>query len=121
MARTGQPGHGPLEPGRFAAIRREWRSADRIELELPLTRGLESVDASHPDSVALRAGPLILMRILDENQAPPITRESLLAAQRDPKDAHAWQADTTAGPIGLKAFLDIDAEDYSAYHQVLSS
>jgi DUF1680 family protein len=111
----------PLEPGRFAALRREWRSADRIELELPLTRGLESVDAQHPNIVALRAGPLVLMRIVDENGAPPITRASLLAAQRDSGGAHEWQASTAAGSVKLKAFLDIDAEDYSAYQQVLSS
>ncbi len=36
----------PLPPGSFAAIRREWRSADRIELELPLMRRLELSDPS---------------------------------------------------------------------------
>src|SRR5450631_4526700 len=111
----------PLAPGRFAALRREWNSADRIELELPLTRGLESVDALHADMVALRTGPLVLMRIVDENGAPPITRERLLTAQRDLDGAHEWQASTAAGSVKLKAFLDIDAEDYSAYQQVLPS
>jgi DUF1680 family protein len=108
----------PLAAGRFAALRREWRSADRIELELPLTRSLESVDAWHPDLAALRSGPLILMRIVDENGAPAIERQKLLAAQRDPDGARAWQAASVAGPINLKAFPDIDAEDYGVYQQV---
>jgi hypothetical protein len=29
--------------------------ADRIELELPLTQRLESIDAAHPETVALLA------------------------------------------------------------------
>jgi DUF1680 family protein len=113
----------PLQPGRFAAIRREWRSADRIELELPLMRRLESIDAAHPETVALLAGPLVLMRILDESgpAAPTITRASLLAAQRDRNGKHEWQASTHNGFVKLKPFLDIDAESYSAYQEVLAS
>jgi DUF1680 family protein len=113
----------PLQPGSFAAIRREWRSADRIELELPLTRQLESIDAVHPETVALLAGPLVLMRILDDDNAASstITRTSLLAAQRDANGRHEWQARTDGGFIKLKPFLDIDAEGYSAYQQVVPS
>jgi DUF1680 family protein len=109
-----------LQPGRFAAIRREWRSADRIELELPLTQRLESIDAAHPETVALLAGPLVLMRIFDGDDSAtlPVTRASLLAAQRNRNGQHEWDALTDAGPLKLKPFLDIDAESYSAYQQV---
>jgi DUF1680 family protein len=111
----------PLQPGRFAAIRREWRPADRIELELPLMQRLESIDAAHPETVALLAGPLVLMRILDEDgsAASTVTRTSLLAAQRDRNARHEWQARTDAGFLKLKPFLDIEGESYSAYQQVL--
>jgi uncharacterized protein len=54
-----------LTAGAFAEIRREWRSGDRIELELPRKRRLEPVDAQHPDTVALVAGPLVLMHVGD--------------------------------------------------------
>jgi DUF1680 family protein len=112
----------PLEPGRFAAIRREWRLGDRIELELPLMRSLEAIDAAHPDTVALLAGPLVLMRILDADAAAfPVRRASLLAVQRDSHGRHEWQAMTDAGPLQLKPFIDIDAESYSAYQPVLPS
>jgi DUF1680 family protein len=110
-----------LEPGRFAALRREWHSEDRIELELPLTRELERVDNQHPDVVALRSGPLVLMRIFDDDGAPPITRKGLLAAQRDPHGAHQWRVTGGSGTVRLKAFLDIEAEEYSAYQPLLSS
>ena len=110
-------------PGGFAALRREWRSADRIELHLPLTQRLEAVDAAHAETVALLAGPLVLMRILDEHAsaAAPLTRTSLLAAQRDANGQHEWQAHTAAGPAKLKPFLDIGAETYSAYQRVATS
>ena len=108
----------PLEPGRFAAVHREWRSGDRVELELPLVQSLESVDGQHPDTVALRAGPLVLMRLAEEN--PPtakITRASLLAARR--AGGHEWQTPTEAGVVKLKPFADIDAEHYSVYQEIL--
>jgi DUF1680 family protein len=111
------------QPGRFAAIRREWRSADRIELELPLMQRLESIDAAHPETVALLAGPLVLMRIVDEDTSASstVTRTSLSAAQRDRNGRHEWQARTDGGVLKLKPFLDIDGESYSAYQNVLPS
>jgi DUF1680 family protein len=110
----------PPQPGGFAAIRREWRSGDRIELELPLAQRLESIDAAHPQTVALLAGPLVLMRVLDENHSADtaVARTSLLAAQRDPGGKHEWRAATEAGPLVLKPFPDISEERYSAYHDV---
>jgi len=111
-----------LQSGQFAAIVREWRSGDRIELELPLTQRLESVEAAQPDTVALLAGPLVLMRILEADAAiAGVARASLLAAQRDPQGRHDWQVKTAGGPVTLKPFLDIDAESYSVYQSVLPS
>ena len=120
--------NGKREPtprsGQFAALRRQWQSADRIELELPDARRLESVDAEHPDTVALLAGPLVLMRTVEADAAvAPLRRDSLLNAQRDPSGRHEWQVttDAGAGAVELKPFLDIDGERYSAYQTVLPS
>ena len=122
--------NGKREPtprsGQFAALRRQWQSADRIELELPDARRLESVDAEHPDTVALLAGPLVLMRTVEADAAvAPLRRDSLLNAQRDRNGRHEWQVTTDAGAgvgaVKLKPFLDIDGERYSAYQTVLPS
>jgi DUF1680 family protein len=114
---------GTLAPGRFAAIRREWRSDDRIDLELPLAQRLESIDAAHPQTVALLAGPLVLMRVLDEDNsaASTVRRTRLLAAQRDRNGRHEWQVQTEVGFHTLKPFIDIGAESYSVYQEVLPS
>jgi DUF1680 family protein len=110
-------------PGRFAAIRREWRSEDRVELELPLMQRLESVDAAHPQTVALLAGPLVLMRILDESESAtsPVTRAVLKSAQRGASGRHEWWASTAMRSLKLKPFLDIEGENYSMYQEVLPS
>ncbi len=112
-----------LRPGRFAAIRREWRPGDRIELQLPLARRLESVDAAHPQTVALLEGPLVLMRILNEDGSAgaAVTRANLLAAERFRDRAHEWRARTSAGSIRLKPFGDIGTERYSAYQELAPS
>jgi uncharacterized protein len=120
--------NGKREPtpqsGQFAAIQREWQPVDRIELELPDTRRLERVDAQHPDTVALLAGPLVLMRTIEvDAAASPLRRDSLLNAQRDRHGAHEWAVATEAGAgaVKLKPFVDIDGERYSAYQTVLPS
>ena len=102
-----------LEPGTFAEIRREWKTADRIELELPLRMRLEPVDAQHPDTVALVSGPLALMALTDGPPAPS-TRAALLAAQPESLGSRTW----TAGDLKLRSFPDINDERYSAYLRV---
>jgi DUF1680 family protein len=94
----------PIVPGTFAGIVREWRSGDRIDLDLPLRRRLQAIDAEHPDTVALSEGPLVLMRLLDEGSAnaPALPRTALLAVERPQ----------------LRAFADIDTQRYSAYQDV---
>ncbi len=116
---NGKPDGPPLEPGTFAAIRRQWRSGDRIELELPLPLRLESVDARHPDTVALLAGPLVLMRLLDAGEPQPLGRNALLSARLAYADTQQWQAVDGTETVTLRAFLDIDRERYSAYQGVL--
>ena len=109
-----------LEPGSFAAIRREWRSGDRIELELPLSQRLQSVDAEHPDTVALLAGPLALMRILDAAPAVALDRAILLSAKLANGATHQWRAAQDGQSITLRPFVDIQDQTYSLYQEVSS-
>ena len=118
---NGQQQASRLDAGRFAALRREWQPGDIVQLELPLTRGLQSVDELHPDTVALRVGPLVLMPIREAGAAPALSRQSLLAARRSPDGAPVWQASAAGGMITLKPFVDIGTEDYRVYQQVLPS
>ena len=101
-----------LQPGTFAEIRREWKTADRIELELPLKMRLEAVDAQHPNTVALVAGPLVLMPLRGASLPP--ARPALLAAHPESPGSRTWMA----GDLKLRSFPDINHEPYSAYLRV---
>lgn len=98
-------------PGSFTSVRREWKSGDRVDLELPLTMRLEAVNARHPDVAALLSGPLVLFPVTDS--MPKITRTRMLAAKRDA--SNRWLAETTAGPLLLLPFSAIQDERYTTY------
>jgi DUF1680 family protein len=117
---NGKRSSATIVPGTFAGIVREWRSGDRVELELPLALRLQAVDAEHPDTVALLAGPLVLMRILDDDSAnaPELSRTALLSAERAHGDSHQWTISSGQRRSQLRAFADIDAQRYSAYQNV---
>ncbi|MGO9994499.1 MAG: beta-L-arabinofuranosidase domain-containing protein [Steroidobacteraceae bacterium] len=109
------------EPGTFAAIQREWRAGDLVELELPVALRLQSVDAAHPDTVAMLAGPLVLMRVLGEDGTnnTPLTRTALGSAQRFTSHAHDWQIKRVDKALKWRPFIDIREETYSVYQDVL--
>src|SRR5262252_8397566 len=68
-----------VQAGTFAAIKRTWSDGDRIELELPRPLRLETVDANHPDLVALINGPVVLFAVADSQ--PSFDRNALLQAK----------------------------------------
>jgi len=103
-----------LKPGTLAALRREWKSDDCVELHLPMTTRLEAIDPQHPDTVALLHGPLVLFPIT--NSAPRITRQQLRAAK--PAGSKSWRVETAAGPITLLPFTEITDESYTTYARI---
>jgi hypothetical protein len=105
-------------PGRFAAVRRLWRSGDVVELFLPLSMRLEAIDQRHPDTLALVRGPLVLMALKSEIDAPVplVSRSALLGARRS--GAREWRADAAKGPIILTPFTALGARPYTAYLDV---
>jgi DUF1680 family protein len=104
----------PVTSGSFLVVGRQWRTGDRVELDMPMTMRLEAVDAQHPQTVGLVFGPVVLFAITD-NQ-PSLTRANLLAAERT--DQRSWQVRTGSGPIRMLPFTDIGEEQYSTYLRV---
>ncbi|HZZ40894.1 MAG TPA: beta-L-arabinofuranosidase domain-containing protein [Acidobacteriaceae bacterium] len=105
----------PAVPGRFAAIQREWKSGDRVELDLPLRMRLEPIDERHADTVALLRGPLVLMAAKREqgDALPQVTREQLLSARR--LSERQWQVDAGSGPVTLRPFTSLGDQPYTTY------
>ena len=110
---------GLATPGQFAAIRREWATGDRVELELPLRMRLEAIDARHPNVVALLRGPLALMVVKQEQDGsvPKIARKELLAAKR--LSQRQWQVNSGSGPLKMVPFTSLGVQPYSTYVNVV--
>ena len=108
----------PAVPGQFAGVRREWRTGDRVELELPLKMRLEPLDARHADTVALLRGPLVLMAVKERQGAPALraTRAQLLAAQR--VSERQWQVDSGDGLVKMLPFTSVGDLPYTTYVKV---
>jgi DUF1680 family protein len=50
------------QPGTWAEIKRNWKSGDTMELQIPLELSLAEVDKRHPNRVAVCRGPVVLVR-----------------------------------------------------------
>jgi len=100
--------------GTFVTVWREWKSGDRIELELPLKARLEVLDPQHADAVALLVGPIVLFGVTDGE--PKVTRAQLLAAKKN--GGQSWQVETADGTVTMLPFTWIGEEQYSTYWQV---
>jgi uncharacterized protein len=109
---------GLAVPGQFAAVHREWRTGDRVELEFPLKMRLEAIDARHTDTVALLRGPIVLMAVKErqESPLPRVTRQQLLGAVR--MSQRLWQANSGSGPVKLMPFTSLGDLPYTTYLQV---
>ena len=103
-------------PGTFAAISRQWRSGDHVDLQLPRKMRLEPIDPRHPQTVALLCGPLVLFAIANDSGQPSLTRTQLLGARQTGKQV--WEVGAARGPMKLLPYVAIDEERYSTYLHV---
>jgi DUF1680 family protein len=104
----------PTSPGSFASIHRRWNSGDRVEVDLPATLRLEPIDSTHPQTVALLFGPLVLFAITGAQ--PALTQAALLAAKRTGQQT--WEVQTGSGSVKMVPFTAIAEEPYSTYFSV---
>ncbi|HST09140.1 MAG TPA: beta-L-arabinofuranosidase domain-containing protein, partial [Terriglobales bacterium] len=100
--------------GKFATIRRKWKSGDQFELELPLRTRVEPINNRHPETVALLSGPLVLFAI--GTTPASLTKAELLSAKK--VGPQKWQAKTDTGNIDLLPFPAIADETYTTYLKI---
>jgi DUF1680 family protein len=104
-----------VKPGAFVALHREWKDGDRIEYTVDMPLRLEAVDAQHPETVALMAGPLTLFAVntLDSR----FNRAQLLAAVQQ---GSGWKVNSATGPVTFLSFPEIHDEKYRLYHELIA-
>jgi hypothetical protein len=104
-----------MEPGTFLALRREWKTGDHIDLDLPPTKRLEAIDPRHANTVALVSGPLVLFAVGET--VPAATQAQLLAVEKSGKEH--WEVKTAAGRMKMMPFTAIGDEPYSTYLNII--
>jgi DUF1680 family protein len=102
---------GTADPGTFAAVSREWRDGDRIDLSLPRALRLEALDRTHADTVALLAGPLVLFPIRTDGEPPRPQRAELLSARQ--LAPRRWQTTIGGTAVAFLPYMAIDQEPYA--------
>src|SRR3954462_11926508 len=116
LAVNGRRITGTIEPGKFLAIKREWKDGDRAELELDMPLRLEPIDEQNRDNVALLYGPVALFAI--GNIPERITRKNLLAASPVSSSSTDWSTQTDNGALTFRPFSAIMSERYRLYNRV---
>src|SRR5262249_35730379 len=54
----------------WAVVERRWNPGDRLSVKLPMALALAPVDAQHPKRVAVKYGPVVLVREQSATPAP---------------------------------------------------
>lgn len=107
VAVNGKPVDQPVRSGEFLDIRREWKSGDRVEIDMPMPWRLVRGREAQSGRVAIVRGPVVfclnrarhkdlaavdlrLLTLAPESLEPPITDESVRPNGLACK-AHAWR------------------------------
>jgi DUF1680 family protein len=113
---NGRPFSTNLEPGTFAALKREWKHGDRVEYTLDMPLYLKPVDHRDPNIVALLQGPLALFAV--NNLQAAFSPAQLLAARQKVAGGSEWTVTGPGGPVTFRPYFAIDQEHYRLYHQL---
>ena len=104
-------------PGRFASIDREWRTGDRVVLEIDRPLRSEPVDSRHPDQVALVQGPLALFATGE--RFTPLKRAQLASLRQVAPGADVWTLDGDLGRQVFRPYFAIGSEPTRLYQRRL--
>jgi DUF1680 family protein len=112
---NGQPAGVQAAPGTFAAVTREWKTGDRVDLTLPLPLATEPFNARHPGYVALLRGPICLFAVGDSAKQQAITPQQLLEA-KPVAGGDEYEAQAGAAALRMKPFHAVAPDEpYSLY------
>jgi hypothetical protein len=119
IAVNGRTADAAVQSGRFASVRRTWKSGDRIELELDMPLRLVAIPYQQEggERVALMYGPVTLFAVGD--LSAPVTKAQLLAAGRVSKCSTDWKVAAAREPLTMRSFATIGDEHYRLYQTVM--
>jgi hypothetical protein len=111
---NGEPVAGPLTPGTWLAIERQWRPGDRVDVSLPMALALNRT----PDRPAVQAvtyGPVVLSGSYGGVESMPMPRLSPGSVTRVPGPRLQFQAAAGGRPVPLIPVARMHHEHYNVY------
>jgi len=111
---NGEPVAGPLTPGTWLAIERQWRPGDRVDVSLPMALALNRT----PDRPAVQAvtyGPVVLSGGYGGVESMPMPRLSPGSVTRIPGPRLQFQAAADGRPVPLIPIARMHHERYNVY------
>jgi DUF1680 family protein len=100
---NGATAKGPIASGRFFAIEREWKTGDRVELDLPMTWRWVKGRGAQVGRVALMRGPLLFC--LNPSRNKNVASSDLRQLFINWETLKEPVADHSIRPNGMKALL----------------
>jgi len=113
---NGKRAEGEIVPGTFLVLRRNWKTGDRVELEIGMPLRLEAVDRQNPNTVALVRGPIALFAVGDLSAR--LTRAQLLSASAASPSSQDWVVGANGRSLTLRPFAALQDETYRLYHKI---
>ena len=102
-------------PGTFAAIRNRWHDGDRIQIKLPFPLRTKSVDAQHPDLVALMRGPVMLVAVVPELKLSRQTLSSPGGLKPSVQSSQGFELRAPGEALRFIPFYLVKDEAYTTY------
>jgi len=116
IAVNGKPFSVDAVPGTFAAIRRQWRKGDRVEVALPFSFRTMPIDQQDPKTIAVMRGPVMLTAV-DPPEQLTATAAALMRMQPVTGKPLEFDCETAAGKVRMRPFYQVRREPYSTYFQ----
>jgi uncharacterized protein len=105
----------PAERGTFAAIRRQWRRFDSVQVVLPFAERVAAVDERHSNTVALLRGPLMMVALDPVLKVDASSLNSPAQRTGGAGNAAPMELRTAASNVRFVPFYEVGERQYTAY------
>jgi DUF1680 family protein len=111
---NGEPLAGPLTPGTWLVIERQWQPGDRVDVSLPMALALNRTP-DRPEVQAVTYGPVVLSGGYGGVEAMLMPRLSSGSVTRLPGPRLQFQAVAGGRPVGLIPIARTHHQHYNVY------
>jgi DUF1680 family protein len=102
------------ESGKYALVKRKWKSGDKVTLKFPMS--LRTIAANDdPNVAAVAFGPVILAANYGDSPVDSMPTIDLASVKRQGKDGLKFEAKAGSDTVDLGPFYDAQGFNYNVY------